>query len=74
MNEGLITALLGILIASVISQTMAVWVKFSHLESAARKKFAELEMKLKENKCPFGICPVFERAKSEAAPGRERDA
>ena len=59
MADGLITTLLGIIIASILSQTVAVWVKFSTLEK-----------KIEGNKCPFGACPIFERAKFEAVSER----
>ena len=57
---GLITTLLGIILTSILSQTVAVWVKFSHLEK-----------KIETNKCPFGKCPLYERAKIEAASERK---
>mgnify|MGYP001588059185 CR=1 FL=1 len=60
MDIGLITTLLGVILAGMFSQTVAVWVKFSHLEK-----------KITESKCPFGGCPIFERAKDEAVADRK---
>ena len=60
METGLITTLLGVIIASIISQTTAVWIKFNSLEK-----------KVLENKCPFGNCPLYERAKTEAVNDRK---
>lgn len=55
-----IFTLLGVIIASIFSQTVAVWVKFTNLEK-----------KITENKCPFGQCPLYERAKEEAVADRK---
>lgn len=59
MDLGLITTLLGVIIASILSQTIAVWVKFGNLEK-----------KIIENRCPFGDCPLYSRAVEEAVPQR----
>ena len=58
-NGGLITTLLGVIITAILSQSIAVWVKFNNLEK-----------KIIENKCPFGQCPIFERSKTEAVSER----
>ena len=60
MEEGLITTLLGVILTAIISQTTAVWVRFSSLEK-----------KIEATKCPFGECPIYERAKDEASRPRE---
>ena len=60
MDIGLITTLLGVILAGMFSQTVAVWVKFSHLEK-----------KITESKCPFGECPLYERARTEAVDERK---
>ena len=70
METGLITTLLGIIIASIFSQTTAVWVKFNSLEKKMTENNGNLEKKINESKCPFGQCPLYERAKTEAVPDR----
>mgnify|MGYP001610760041 CR=1 FL=1 len=59
-NGGLVTTLLGVILTAIFSQSIAVWVKFSNLEK-----------KITENKCPFGQCPLYERARSEAVNERK---
>ncbi len=54
--------LVSILIAAFIAQTALVNWRLGKLEGAVKKT------------CPFGTCPVFERAKDEAAPKRDKDA
>ena len=71
MDIGLITTLLGVIIASIISQTVAVWVKFSNIEKRLVENRAYLEKKIDESKCPFGRCPLYERARAEAVSDRE---
>ena len=70
MDSGLITTLLGVIIASIISQTIAVWVKFGSVEKRLADNRAALEAKIDKTKCPFGECPIFERAKTEAVSER----
>jgi len=60
--DGLITTLLGVIIASIISQTVAVWTRF-----------ASLEKKITENKCPFGNCPLYLRAQTDAQTYQKTD-
>ncbi len=60
MDTDVILVLLGIILTSIISQTTAVWVRFSSLEK-----------KMEKNKCPFGECPLYERAKTEAVEERK---
>lgn len=71
MDTGLITTLLGIIIASIISQTTAVWVKFNSLEKKMAENKNSLEKKLDAGKCPFGQCPLYERARAEAVAERK---
>ena len=66
-----IFTLLGIIIASIISQTIAVWVKFSNIEKKLAENRAYLEKKIDESKCPFGRCPLYDRAPPETVSDRE---
>jgi len=59
METDIILILLGVILTAISSQTIAVWVKFGNLEK-----------KMNENRCPFGKCPMFERAKEEAVKER----
>lgn len=59
METDVILVLLGSILTAIISQTTAVWVKFNSLEK-----------KINEAKCPFGKCPIFERAQVEASEKR----
>lgn len=59
MELSLIATLLGVILTSIITQTAAVWIKVGNLEK-----------KLDTNRCPFGKCPLYERAKSEAVEDR----
>lgn len=46
------------LIVTMITQTATLWYKMGRIESAVKKA------------CPFGACPLYERATAEAAPKR----
>jgi len=70
MDTDVILVLLGIILTSIISQTTAVWVKFISLEKRLAEIRVYLEKKIDQNKCPFGNCPLYERARSEAASER----
>ncbi len=59
METDVILVLLGIILTAIITQTTAVWVKF-----------LSLEKKIMESKCPFGKCPLYERARDEAVAAR----
>jgi hypothetical protein len=47
------------LFLAVIGSQAAIWFKLGSLERTVKKS------------CPFGKCPVFERALNEAAPKRD---
>ena len=49
--------LIGLILAFV-GQSGVIWWRLGRLEAAIKKP------------CPFGACPLYERAKGEAAPGR----
>jgi len=51
----ILSALVTALIICFIGQTALVWNKLGKIEGAVKKS------------CPFGQCPVYERAKHEAA-------
>ena len=55
-----ITTLLGVIITAIFSQSVAVWIRFGSLEK-----------KITESKCPFGQCPLYERARLEAVSERK---
>jgi hypothetical protein len=53
--DGFVLALIGV----VLGQTALIWRKLGIVETAVKTA------------CPFGKCPMWSRAKDEAAPHRE---
>ena len=60
MDADTIIKLFIAIIGIVVGQTGMVFWRIGKMEGA-----------IKKSQCPFGACPVFERAKTEAAPGRQ---
>ena len=71
MDTGLITTLLGVILAGMFSQTVAVWVSLGDIRKKLVENRASLEKKIDENRCPFGSCPLYQRAKEEAVADRK---
>ncbi len=67
MEIEIVMILLGAILSAQGAQTIAVWVKFSSIE----KRFSSLEQRIEKTNCPFGGCPLYERARTEAV--RDRD-
>lgn len=59
MNESILSALVGGLIIAFLAQAALVW-----------RAIGKLEVAVKQKACPFGDCPVYQRAKTEAVEPR----
>lgn len=71
MDSALITTLLGGILAGMFSQTVAVWVALGNVKRSIAENKSALVEKIDEAKCPFEDCPLWIRAKEEAANGRK---
>ena len=70
MDLALITALLSFILAGMFSQTIAVWVALGNIKKNVSETRDALEKKIDSSKCPFGVCPLYERSRIEAAESR----
>lgn len=60
-----IIGLLVTILIAVVTMNGLLWAS----QSRINRRLGQLEGKL-QHSCPFGTCPVFERALKEAAPER----